>query len=146
MNILTWINVDFQPRDRQEAHNFNNDTFYRPPVTNAQCISGTGKYPDSAYLLNSNDDAYSQGYGQIEEAFMALTKDDILQPCISDDDFRSSNDDNDIGYNLYVFDIRYKKNLESAQPIKVEFSISENLPAGLYGYSSVLRNNLVSIS
>ena len=87
----------------------NNDTFYRPPVTSAQCIIGTEKYPDSAILLNYNDDDYNQGYGQIKQAFKALTKDDILQPFISEHDFRSSNDGNNIGYNLYVLDIQYKK-------------------------------------
>ena len=40
-------------------------------------------------LLNYDDDDYNQGYGQIKEALKALTKDDILQPYISDNDFRS---------------------------------------------------------
>ena len=40
-----------------------------------------------------------------EEAFGALTKDDILQPYLSDNGFRSSNKDVDKGYNLYLFDI-----------------------------------------
>ena len=84
----------------------NNDTFYRPLVTSAQCIIGTEKYPDGGILLNYNDDNYSQGYGQIKQAFKALTKDNLLQPYISDDDFRSSNDGNNIGYNIYAFDIR----------------------------------------
>ena len=106
----------------------NNDSFYRPPITSAQCTIGTEKYPDSAILLNYNDDHYSQGYGQIKEAFRALTKDDIFQPYISDKDFRSSYDDNDIEYYSYFFDIRYQKKLESAQPIKVEFKSSEIVP------------------
>ena len=116
-----WIIVGFQQSDRQHDQNLNNDTFYRPPVTSAECIIENQKYPDSAILLNYDDDDYSQGYKQIKEAFRALTKDDILQPYISDNDFRSSNDGDIIGYSLYVFDIRYQKNLESAQPIKVEF-------------------------
>ena len=33
----------------------------------------------------------------MKQAFRALGKDDILQPYISDDDFRSSNNANDIG-------------------------------------------------
>ena len=75
-----------------------------------------------------------------------MTKDDILQPCISDTDFRSSNNGNDIGYNLYVFDIRHQKILESAQPIKVEFNFSENISAGIYGYALVSTNKILSIS
>ena len=79
------------------------------------------------------DDDYSQGYGQIKEAFRTLTEDDILYPYISDHDFRSSNEGDNIGYNLYVFDIRYQKNLEAAQSIKVKLNFSENVPAGIYG-------------
>ena len=91
------------------------------PVTSAQCIIGTEKYPDSATLLNYDDDDYSQGYGMVKEAFKALTKDNILQPYISEDDFRSDNNGNNIGYNIQVFDIRYQKNYQSGQSVKIEF-------------------------
>ena len=73
-------------------------------------------------------------------------KDKILQPYISDNDFRSSNDGNNIGYNIYAFDIRYQKNFESAQPIKVEFNFNGVIPAGIFGYALVLTNRLISIS
>ena len=121
INVPIWKIIGFQKQDRQNSQNENFATFYRPPIISAQCIIGAEKYPDSAILLNYDDDDYNQGYGQIKEAFRALTKDDILQPYISDNDFRSNNDGNNIGYNLYVFDIRYQKNFASAQPIKVEF-------------------------
>ena len=140
------IFVTFQQNDRQNDQNLNNDTFYRPLVTSAQCIIGTEKYPNSSILLNYNDDDYSQGFGQIKEAFKALTKDNLLQPYISDADFRSSNDGNNIGYNIYAFDIRYQKNFESFQPIKVEFKFDGVVPAGIYGYALVLTNKLISIS
>ena len=97
INVPIWIFVAFQQNARHSDQDLNNDTFYRPLVTSAQCIIGTEKYPDSSILLNYNDDDYSQGYGQIKEAFKALTKDNILQPYISEHDFRSSNDVNDIG-------------------------------------------------
>ena len=97
INVPIWIFVAFQQSDRQNDQNLNNDTFYRPPVISTQCIIGTEKYPDSGNLLNYNDDDYSQGYGQIKEAFKALTKDNLLQPYISEHDFRSSNDGNNIG-------------------------------------------------
>ena len=146
INVPIWIIIGFQQQDRQNSQNENNDTFYRPPVTSAQCIIGTEKYPDSAILLNYNDDDYNQGYGQIKEAFKALTKDDILEPYISDNDFRSSNNNNDIGYNLYVFDIRYQKIFENAQPIKVEFKFDAAIPGGIYAYALVLTNKRISIS
>ena len=73
----------------------------------------------------------------MKEASRALTKDDILKSFMSDYDFGSSKNSNDIGNNLYVLDIKYQKNLESAQPIKVELIFSENVPVGIYGYASV---------
>ena len=146
INIPTWVFVAFQQNDRQHDQNLNNDTFVRLPVISAQVIIGTERYTDSGILLNYDDDDYSQGYGLVKEAFKALTKDNILQPYISDHDFRSSNDSNDIGYNIYAFDIRYQKNFENSQPVKVEFKFSENIPAGIYGYTLVLTNRLASIS
>ena len=146
INIPMYIFVAFQQNDRQHDQNLNNDTFVRLPVISAQVVIGTERYPDSAILLNYDNDDYSQGYGLIKEAFKALTKDDILQPYISENDFRSSNNNNDIGYNIYAFDIRYQKNFENAQPVKVEFKFSENIDAGIYGYALVLTNRLISIT
>ena len=110
------------------------------------------KYRDSLIILNYDVDDWSQGYGQIKEAFRALTTDGIPNPYISEDDFKSTNVNaageatNDIGYNLYVFDVRHQKVLESAQIIKVELKFSESVPAGKYGYALVLTNKLVNIS
>ena len=146
IKIPIWIIVGFQQRDRQDSQNLNNDTFYRPPVSSCQCIIVTERYSDNSILLNYDDYDCSQGYEQIKNAFRVLTKDDVLRPYISDNDFRSSIDGNDIGYNLYVFDIRYQKNFESAQPVKVEFKFSQNIDAGIYGYPLVLTNKLISIS
>ena len=146
INIPTWIFLAFQQDDRQHDQNLNNDTFVRLPVISAQVVIGTERYPDSGILLNYDDDYYSQGYGQKKEAFKDLTKDDILKPYISEDDFRSSNEGNNIGYNIYAFDIRYQKNFENSQPIKVEYKFSENIPAGIYGYALVLTNKLISMS
>ena len=99
VNLPIWITVGFQQRDGRDSQNLNKDTFYRPSITNAQCIISTEKYPDSVFL-NYDDDDYSQGYGQNKQAFKALTKGDILKPFISDHDFRATNVGNDNGYNL----------------------------------------------
>ena len=133
VNVPIWAFVAFQQHDRQNDQTMNNDTFYRMPVSSAQCIIGTAKYPDTPILLNYVDDDYSQGYGQIKEAFKALTKDNILQPYISEDDFRSDNNGNNIGYNIHVFDIRYQKNYQSGQSVRVEFKLDKVVPAGVYG-------------
>ena len=146
INIPTWIFAAFQQNERQHNQNLNNDTFVKFPVISAQVVIGTERYPDSGILLNYEDDDYSQGYGLIKEAFKALTRDDILKPYISEDDFRSSNEGNNIGYNIYAFDIRYQKNFENAQPVKIEFKFSENVAAGIYGYALVLTNKSISIS
>ena len=74
INVPMWILVAFQQRDRQHDQNLNDDTFYRPLVTSAQCIIGTEKYPDSAILLNYNDDDYSQGYGLTKKKFARFNK------------------------------------------------------------------------
>ena len=146
INVPIWIFVAFQQMDRLNDQNLNNDTFYRMPVTSVQCIIGTEKDPDSAILMNFDDDDYSQGYGQIKQAFKALTKDDILQPYISEDDYRSSSDGDNIVYDIHVFDIRYQKSFETGQSVKVEFKFDKVIPAGIYGCGLVLTNGLLIIS
>ena len=147
MNVPIWIIIGLQQQDRQDSQNLNDDTFCRLPVVSAQCIIGTEKYPDAGILLNYDDDDYSQGYHQIKEDFKALARDNILQPYISDDNFRISNvAANDVGYSLYVFDIKYQKNFTNSQPIKVEFKFDGVIPNDINGYALVLTNKLVSIS
>ena len=43
MNVPIWTVLVFQQQDRQDSQNLNHDTFYRPPVTSAQCLLGTEK-------------------------------------------------------------------------------------------------------
>ena len=145
-NVPIWIFASFQQMDRQDSQNLNNDTFNRPPVTSASVVIGTERCPDNNLLIKNDDDDYSQRYGQIKEAFKALTQDDIHQSYISEHDFRSSNVGDKIGYGFYAFNIRYQKTFESAQPIEVEVDFSENIPAGIYGYAFALTNRLVSKS
>ena len=45
-----------------------------------------------------------------------------------------------------VIDIRYQKNFEGGQSLKVEFIFSGNVDAGICGYALVLTNRLISIS
>ena len=96
IDIPIFIIFGFQKQERENSQNPNNDTFIRLPVTSAQYPIGSEKYPDSAFLLIYDDDDYSQGYGQVKEAFRALSKDDILQPYITQHDFKASNDGNNI--------------------------------------------------
>ena len=124
-----------------------NDSFCRLPVVSAQCNIGTEKYPDAGILINYDDGEYSQGYNQIKEAFRVLTKDDTPQPYISEDNFRTSNVRvDDVGYNLYVFDMRYQINFTNSKPLKVEFKFNGVVPNDINGYALVLTNRLVSIS
>ena len=147
MNVSIGIIIGLQQRYRQHSQILNNDTFCRLPVVSAHAIFGTQEYPDAGKLINYDDDEYSQAYSQFKEAFRALTKDGIRQPYISDDDFRSSNvRADDVGYNLYVFDIRYQQNFTDSQPLKVEFKFDGVVPNDINGYALVLTNKLVSIS
>ena len=145
-NVPIWIIVGFQQYDRQHDQNLNNDTFVRLPIVSGQVIFGTENYPDSAISLNYNDDDYSPGYAQIKETFKALAKDNILQPYISENNFRLSNDDNDVGFIIYAFDIRYQEKLQSSQPIEVEFIFDGVIPGGIYGYALVSTNRIITIS
>ena len=117
-----------------------NDTFCRLPFVSAQCFIGTQKYYDAGILLSYDDDDYGESYAQIKAVLRALTKNDFLQPYISDDDFRCSNARGDIiGYNLYVSDVRYQQNFTASQPIKIEIKFDGVV-------ALVLTNKLVSIS
>ena len=51
INVPIWIIVGIQQRDRQDSKNLNNDTFYRPPATSAQCIIGTKKISWFCYFI-----------------------------------------------------------------------------------------------
>ena len=115
INVPTWNYVGFQQNDRQNDQNLNNDIICRLPFGSAQCIIGNEMYPDTGILLNFDSDVYSQGYHQIKEAFRAhqikeafraLTKNTKLQPYISENDYRSSNEGDNTGYNLHAFDLR----------------------------------------
>ena len=144
-NIPIWIFTIFRQSDKEHDQNLTDDTFVRLPIVSAQVIIGTEKYPDSGFLLKYVGDDSSQGYGQAKEAFRALRQDNVLDQYISEADFRSSNDGNDVCYNVNSFDIRYQKKFENAQPVNVVFEFLENVPVGLYGYSLFLTNRLVSI-
>ena len=65
VNVPIWVFVIFKQSDREYDQIFNNDTFCSLPVTSAQFIIGTERYPDSVILFYYDDDDYSQGYGQI---------------------------------------------------------------------------------
>ena len=115
INFLIWMFIGFQQSDRKHDQFLKNHIFIRLPVRSAQCNIGTKKYPVSSILLNYDDDKYSQGYDQIKEAFIALTKHDIFQPYISEHDIKSSNDGDNNGFIFYVFDIGYQKKFECPQ-------------------------------
>ena len=53
---------------------------------------------------------------------------------ISEEDFRTSNvRAADVGYNLYVFDIRYQNNYTASQPIKIGSNLMESFVIMLMG-------------
>ena len=138
MKVPISIFIVFQQRDRQNSQSFNFDTFCMLSVTSAQSIIGTEKYPDAGILINYDDDDYSQGYGEINEAFRASIKNDIVQPYISDDDFGYL----DAGvvelcYILHVFDMKYQQKFTASQPIEVEYKVYGDVLNDINGYALV---------
>ena len=76
-------------------------------------------------FLEITKDKFTQGCSQILAWFKYLTKNDILQPFISQPKFLTS-DENALGANtvdleqiLYVFDILYQNKISSAQRMKI---------------------------
>ena len=94
----------------------------------------------------------SQRYVQNEEAFSALTKSDILQPSVSDHDFRSidisdaGEHDGRVGCNLLISDIRYQTSFTVAQPIKIQFKFDDLVPNKTNAYAFLSSNKLVSVT
>ena len=56
INVPIWVYVVLQQMNRQNDQKLNNDTFVRRPVISSQVVIGTERYPDTAILLNYNDD------------------------------------------------------------------------------------------
>ena len=150
IDVPIHIIVDFMQRDQFNQQHRNNDTFYRPSVVHAQAIVGSEKFPDAGINCNYGIDKYSQAYGEIVSCFRHLSKDNILQPYITQKDFVTSNEylNDNPGYKLYVFDSRHHQNFSSAQPIKVMFDFRPAVPAAtnLIGYALLLTNKKISIS
>ena len=59
----------------------------------------------------------------INEDFRALTTDDILQTYISDHEFKI-----DLGYNFFVFVVRYQETFTATQPFKLKFKFDGDVP------------------
>ena len=76
----------------------------------------------------------------------------ILQPKLSDQDFKSTNvkavgkDDSSVAYNFYVSHIRYRKEFSEAQPINIEFNFDGVVPAVVNEYAISLTNIMISNS
>ena len=75
-------------RETGKTRRFTRMTLSRPTATRVECIIRTEKNPDAGTLKNYNDKYFSQGYGQCKVVFRTLKKDDRIQPCKSDLDFR----------------------------------------------------------
>ena len=109
IDVPIYVIAGFMQRDQFNQQHQSNDAFYRPSVVNARCIIGNEKIPDAGKFCNYAIDKYSQAYGKIVSCFRHFAEDSILQPCITQKDFVTSNNytDGNPGYNLYVFDIRH---------------------------------------
>ena len=131
VDVTICIIVGFIQRNQFNQLHQNNDTFYRPSIVNAQANIGSEKFSDAGIKCNYAIDKYSQAYGEIVSGFRHLSKDDTFQTHIAQKGFVTSNDypDGNLGYILYVFDIRHHQDFRSAQPIKVVFDFRRTVPA-----------------
>ena len=149
-DIPIFVILGLMQRDQFNQQHQNNDTFYGPSVVNPQAIISSEKYPDAGISCIYVFDKFSQPYGEFVSCFRKLAKEGFLQPYITQKDLITSNEDanNNIGYNLYVFDIRHHKRFSSAQPIKVMFDFRQPVPTAtnLIGYALLLTNKKLSIS
>ena len=150
IDIPIHVIVGFTQRDQFNRKHRSNDTFYRPSVVNAQSINGSEKYPDDGINCNDAFDKYSQAYGEIVSCFRHLTKDNTLQPYITQKELITANKypDGNPGFNLYIFDNSHHQDFSSAQPIKVRFHFRPAVPAATnpIGYALLSTNKLVSVS
>ena len=107
--LPVFVVVGLQQRDRLNNQLLSNDCFYRTPDKFAQCIIATENYPDAGKNSIYAEDNYRQVDSQIVSCFNLSTKDHILQPFLSQQDFTMNNvnasDHNtiDIGYILFFF-------------------------------------------
>ena len=106
-SMLSYIR--FLQTDRLNSQELSNDTFFRPPVNNAQCIIGTEKNPETGLNCDYENEMHCQAQGENVSCFGQLTKDNIFHPYWTQPDFRRENDRNQMGYKLYVFDVRYNQ-------------------------------------
>ena len=67
------------------------------------------------------NDTCSQTYGELVSCLSLLTEDNVFQPYLTQKVFRRENHKNEIGYVLYIFDIRCHQKYSNPQPIKVQF-------------------------
>ena len=113
------------------------------PVTSAQCIIETEKYPDVGKSLNEDDDDYSQVYGQVR----SLNKRWHPSSIKIFDNFRSSIvGADDICYNIHIFVVTNQQNSTASQPAKAEFKFDGVVPNDMNVHAFVLTSNLVSVN
>ena len=89
------------------------------------------KFPDAGRKCNYAVDKKLQAFGEIVSSFRPLAKDSTSHSSIKQKAFITSNNfpDGNLGYYIYVFDIRHHQDYSSAQPIKVRFDFRPAIPA-----------------
>ena len=109
------------------------DFLFRLPVLCAHCYIGPGKFGDGGINLNYFLDKFSKGCGEFISCFRHIIKHNTLSLPITQNAFRS-----DIGYNLHVFNVRYRKTTAS-QIVKFSVIFRGDFEAGRYfNYSIVV--------
>ena len=100
-----------------------------------------GRFFETGINTNYAHHEYAQAYGEVVSCFRHFSKTDILQPYISQHDFRR-----DENFNLYVFDIRYREHFSNSKNVKNEFNFrtaaGHGVAVGAIGYALILTVKL----
>ena len=89
--LSTCVIVDFQGKDWGDIQQHNIAVIDKFPVSCVQNGVGAEELPDVGNFLNIFDDKNSLGYGEILPCIGPSTKDEILRPNGTENDFRYDN-------------------------------------------------------
>ena len=133
--LKNYMTVGFREEFPRNNHEQKFDVFVRLSVPGAQWFFGTEKYANSCKFANYADDKISMGYEETVSFFRHLTKDNNECRDITGKDFRF-----EIGWNLYIFDVRYQSKFSAPHLLEVTFFVTVEIEVSSYGgFALVLK-------
>ena len=141
-DVPIYVIVGFQSAARAGPNQEqNNAIFDRLDVIEASCNVGTVRYLEHEYQIYFERNKYNEPYNEIRRFYKDYIKGEG-SPYITFKDFKSL-------YNLWVFDLRARKDNPSAQPIQGNFKFRAGYDAVANNYQAtalVLTQKIISVS